>query len=355
MERSMSTNTSPWDEFEQELQTELDQSRRSLKEVSMMLEQSQAELTKLTQKNSTITGQLQQINAQFETIPRADIRNAFMLALDVQQRLLVMRGQLEKLQSDQVSLQRYVATLEKSHKMLLDCAYSPQVGRTGSGSAVLEMVINGQEIVRQRLSQQMHDGPAQALSNFILQTEIATRMFDLNPEQAKEELSNLRTAAMSSFQKVRAFITELRPMMLDDLGLFPTLRRYVDVYKEQTGQDVNLIIKGHERRLESYLEVMIFRAVQELIGNSARHNQDTGKLQTNAQVIIEENQIRVTVVDNGKGFDTELLTQTDGLGLKLIRERVEMLGGFFEIDSTVGQGCKVSFQVPALEAARKPK
>jgi two-component system, NarL family, sensor histidine kinase DegS len=353
MERSMSANTNPWDEFEQELQTELDQARRSLKEVSMMLEQSQSELTKLTQKNAAITGQLQQINGQFESVPRSDIRNAFMLALDVQQRLLVMRGQLEKLQSDQSSLQRYVATLEKSHKMLLDCAYTPQVGRSG-GSAVLEMVINGQEVVRQRLSQQMHDGPAQALSNFILQTEIATRMFDLNPEQAKEELSNLRTAAMSSFQKVRGFITELRPMMLDDLGLFPTLRRYVDVYKEQTGQDVNLIIKGQERRLESYLEVMIFRAVQELIGNTARHNQDTPvRLQTNVQIIIEENQLRVTAVDNGKGFDLESLVQTEGVGLKLIRERVEMLGGFFEVDSTVGQGCKVSFQVPALEAARK--
>jgi two-component system, NarL family, sensor histidine kinase DegS len=354
MERSMSTSANPWDNFEQELQEELEQARRSLKEVVMMLEQSQSELTKLTQKNSAITGQLQQINAVFETVPRTEIRNAFMMALDVQQRLLVMRGQLEKLQSDQTNLERYVNTLEKCHKMLLDCAFSPQVGHTGGGSAVLEMVINGQEVVRQRLSQQMHDGPAQALSNFILQTEIATRMFDLNPEQAKEELSNLRSAAMSSFQKVRGFITELRPMMLDDLGLFPTLRRYVDVYKEQTGQDVNLTIKGQERRLESYLEVMVFRAVQELIGNTARHNMDTPvKLQTNVQVFIEENQLRVLVVDNGKGFDTEILAHTDGVGLKLIRERVEMLGGFFEVESTVGQGCKVSFQVPALEAARK--
>jgi two-component system, NarL family, sensor histidine kinase DegS len=353
MERSLSTNTNPWDDFEQELQSEIEQSRRSLKEVSMMLEQSQSELTKLTQKNSAITGQLQQINAQFETVPRSEIRNSFMMALDVQQRLLVMRGQLEKLQSDQANLQRYVVTLEKCHKMLLDCSYSPQAGRTG-GSAVLEMVINGQELVRQRLSQQMHDGPAQALSNFILQTEIATRMFDLNPEQAKEELSNLRTAAMSSFQKVRGFITELRPMMLDDLGLFPTLRRYVDVYKEQTGQDVNLIIKGQERRLESYLEVMIFRAVQELIGNTARHNMDSPvKLQTNVQVFIEENQLKVIAADNGKGFDPESLAHTEGVGLKLIRERVELLGGFFEIESSVGQGCKVSFQVPALEAEKK--
>jgi two-component system, NarL family, sensor histidine kinase DegS len=352
MERSITAQSNPWEDFEQELQDELEQSRRSLKEVEMMLEQSQSELAKLTQKNSAITGQLQQINVQVESVSRTEIRNSFMLALDVQQRLLVMRGQLEKLQSDQAGLQRYVSTLEKCHKMLLDCAYSPQAGRSG-GPGVLEMVITGQELVRKRLSQQMHDGPAQALSNFILQTEIAMRMFDLGPEQAKEELSNLRTAAMSSFQKVRSFITELRPMMLDDLGLFPTLRRYVDNYKEQTGQEVTLIIKGQERRLESYLEVMIFRAVQELISNSARHNLDAPvKLQTNIQVFIEENQLRVIVADNGKGFDVENLAHTDGVGLKLIRERVEMLGGFFEIESMVGQGCKVSFQVPALEAPR---
>ncbi|MEN4042713.1 MAG: histidine kinase, partial [Anaerolineaceae bacterium] len=318
-----------------------------------MLDQSKAELSKLTQKNSAITGQLQQINAQFETIPRPDMRSAFMSALDVQQRMLVMRGQLEKWQSDQTNLQRYIEMLEKCHKMLLDCAFTPQAGRPG-GSNVLELVINGQELVRQRLSQQMHDGPVQALSNFILQTEIATRMFDLNPTQAKEELANLRTAAMSSFEKVRGFIAELRPMMLDDLGLFPTLQRYIGVYKDQSGQEVNLIIKGQERRLESYLEVMIFRAVQELIGNSARHNLDSPvKLQTTVQIFIEENTLKVVVTDNGKGFDVESLSHQDGIGLKLIKERVDMLGGTFEIETTVGQGCKVSFQVPALGVVGK--
>jgi two-component system sensor histidine kinase DegS len=75
---------------------------------------------------------------------------------------------------------------------------------------------------------------------------------------------------MSTFQKVRSFIFELRPMMLDDLGLFPTLKRYVDALKEQSGVEISLRIKGQERRLEPYLEVMIFRAVQELLGNAIR-------------------------------------------------------------------------------------
>ena len=98
----------------------------------------------------------------------------------------------------------------------------------------METVINSQEAVRQRLSRQMHDGPAQTLSNFIVQTEIAARLFDLDPKRAREELDNLKLVAMQAFQKMRSFIFELRPMMLDDLGLFPTLKRYVDSFKEQS-------------------------------------------------------------------------------------------------------------------------
>jgi two-component system sensor histidine kinase DegS len=192
----------------------------------------------------------------------------------------------------------------------------------------------------------MHDGPAQALSNFIVQAEIINRLFDMEPAKAKEELANLKTSAMATFQKVRSFIFDLRPMMLDDLGLVPTLRRYMDTFKEQTGLDCNLAVKGAERRFEPYVEVMIFRAVQELMGNAARHNTDNPvKIQVNVQLTIEENLVKVIVSDNGKGFDSEAVAQKGGLGLKLIRDRAEMLGGYFEVDSREGQGCRVTFQV----------
>jgi two-component system sensor histidine kinase DegS len=92
---------------------------------------------------------------------------------------------------------------------------------------------------------------------------------------------------------------------------------------------------------------MIFRGVQELIGNVVRHNPDrTMKIKIKIQISIGDNMIRVMVGDNGKGFATDTLTSTAGLGLKLIRERVEMLGGSMDIESSSGQGCRVSFQVP---------
>jgi two-component system sensor histidine kinase DegS len=162
--------------------------------------------------------------------------------------------------------------------------------------------------------------------------------------QAREELNNLKSSAMSTFQKVRNFIFELRPMMLDDLGLSPTIKRYADTFKEQTGMDVSVAISGQERRLESYMEVMVFRALQELLGNTARHSQASS---VKAMIDMSENSVRVTVDDNGKGFNPESLKQGNSLGLNLIRDRVEMLGGTFDLDSTIGKGTKVMFSIPA--------
>jgi two-component system sensor histidine kinase DegS len=205
------------------------------------------------------------------------------------------------------------------------------------------MVVNAQEAERQRLSRQMHDGPAQAMANFILQTEIAMRLQDIDPKKAKDELASLKAAAMGTFQKLRNFIFELRPMMLDDLGLAPTIRKHVEAFKEQSGLDAVVSVTGTERRLEPYLEVMIFRAVQELLGNAARHSQAAA---VKIQLDMGHDAIRVSVDDNGRGFDPEAAIETSSLGLRLIRERSEMLGGNFSVDTAPGQGARIMFTVP---------
>jgi two-component system sensor histidine kinase DegS len=338
------------------LKEDLDQSQRTLQEITMMIEQSQAELARLTQRNASITGNLQTILSQIETVPRQDIRSAYSNAMDAQQRLLMMRGQLDKLQGDQNYLQKYIQMLEKVEGVVGDGAVGGSGPRKGTGSAILELVVKAQEAERLRLSRQMHDGPAQALSNFIVQTEIASRLFELDPSRAKDELNNLKQAALGTFQKVRTFIFELRPMSLDDLGLYPTIKRYAEAFKEQTGYDVTLTLTGQEKRFESFVEVLTFRALQELMGNAFRHNLDApSKVQITVIIMVEDNLIKVSVSDNGKGFDPALLVNSEGIGLKLIRERVEMLGGYMDIDAVPGQGSKITFQVPCIEPGGMPQ
>jgi two-component system sensor histidine kinase DegS len=339
-----------WDSIKKDIRAELDQSRRELKEISLMIEQSQLEVNKLQQRNSSISAHLQQSQSQFDSVSKADVRMAYDAALDAQQRLFVMRGQIDKLQSDQAHIERYLKILEHVQQAI-ESGGSGLDGSTTGLSAMaqtVEMIIQAQEAERQRLARQMHDGPAQALSNFILQSEIAMRLFDIDQNRAKEELASVKAAAATTFQKVRDFIFELRPMMLDDLGLAPTLNRYIEAYKEQSGMEIRLISSGMEQRLESYLEVMIFRAIQELLGNAARHSQAT---QVKVQIDASDTAVRVSVEDNGRGFDVENMGEKGGMGLKVICDRVEMLGGRIDIHSTIGQGTHILFQIPATKTA----
>ncbi len=336
---------SPWDGLKEMARQNQEQVRRELKEIVMLIEQSQLEVNKLTQRNASITSQLQQVQGQFDSMPRADIRMAYDSALDAQQRLFVMRGQLDKLQSDKQNKEIYLNLLDRVLQTLESSPAQPsrQKGFSPSTVNTVEMIIQAQESERQKLARQMHDGPAQALSNFILQTEIAMRLFDLDQAKAKEELVTLKAAATTTFQKVRDFIFNLRPMMLDDLGLVPTLTRYIEATKDQTGIDMRITSSGIEQRLEPYLEVMIFRAVQELVGNAVRHSQAA---QIRVQLDVTEGNVRLSAEDNGRGFSVETLAEHTGMGIKLIKERVEMLGGEITIDSVIGQGTRVVFLVP---------
>ena len=336
-----------WDALREEIRVELDQSRRERKEIALLIEQSQLEVNKLAQRNASITAHLHQMHTQFEGLPRADIRMAYDSALDAQQRLFTMRGQLEKLQSDQTHMERHETILERVLSTLENGV--PQDAHSAGKVAIVEtveMMIQSQEAERQRLSRQMHDGPAQALSNFILQTEIAMRLFDIDQAKAREELASLKNTATSTFQLVRNFIFDLRPMMLDDLGITPTLKRYIESIKDKNGVDVRLIVTGVERRLEPFLEVMLFRAVQELLGNAIRNGQAT---EVKVHLDISDSLVKIVVEDNGGGVDMENVEKEGGVGLKVIQERVEMLGGLFEVVSMIGQGTRINFQIPAAK------
>jgi two-component system sensor histidine kinase DegS len=330
----------------QALLTEIDQevnnTQNEAKEIDLLLEQSKGEVDKLTQRNATINAHLQQIQSQIDQVPPSDIRVAYDAALEAQQRLVVMRGQLEKLQSDRSHLERSLEQLKKIRDGIKTDAPETKEGR--SPMASIEVMTQAQEAERQRLSRQMHDGPAQALSNFILQTEIAMRLFEVDQDQARQELNSLKQAASSTFQKIRDFIFDLRPMMLDDLGLVPTIKRYATNLAEKSGMEIGVNVSGSERRLEPYLEVIIFRAIQELLNNNSLHNQASS---IKVQLDIGERIVRASIEDNGRGFDPRAIPDEAELTVKALRERMEMLGGTFELDSVVGQGARINFSMPA--------
>jgi two-component system sensor histidine kinase DegS len=193
----------------------------------------------------------------------------------------------------------------------------------------------------------MHDGPAQSLSNLVLQAEVCERLLDKDPSQIRTELKNLKNAVNTTFQKTRSFIFDLRPMMLDDLGLVPTLKRYVEELEIKSGLQTSLNVIGSEARFESHTEVIVFRAVQVLLDNVIKHAQAS-----HAQVTLDilDDGISVTVEDDGSGFNVDEALQRAEVqkvsGLTNVMDQVKMLGGTVDIDSEVGRGTVVGFSIP---------
>ena len=333
-------------DIKQMVRNELDQAVKALAEVNMMIEQSQREIELLSQRNAAITSHLSQVQTQADYMPPADIRSAYTAAMDAQQRLLVMRGRMEKLAGDKIVYEKLVTILTQIN----DGFQAGFNGSTGESGTILDKLIQAQEAERERLSHQMHDGPAQILSNFIIHAEIAARTLDVDPKQARQELENLKQSAAKAFQEIRTYIFELRPMMLDDLGLSPTMKRYVASFADQTGIDTQIVVYGDEdRRYSKTQEIVIFRAIQELMSNSMLHNPDQRlQMQIKIELTSDDQGLQVSIKDNGKGFNyDEVNRNSSGYGLKLIRERVEMLQGTMDIKTAPSRGCTVTINIPA--------
>ncbi|MBC7249576.1 MAG: histidine kinase dimerization/phosphoacceptor domain-containing protein, partial [Anaerolineae bacterium] len=167
--------TSPLQQFIQECHKEFEQTQKELKEIDLLIQQSSGEVDRLARRNAQITNRLRQIEANFDTVPRSETYTA---AQESQKRLFMMKGQLEKLQSDQQHLQKYADLLRRFLEIadqempIIEAAAAPGSGPKTASQQMVVRIIEAQESERQHLARQMHDGPAQSLTNLILQAEI---------------------------------------------------------------------------------------------------------------------------------------------------------------------------------------
>lgn len=331
----------------QETISEHERTENELNEIGVLVKQSAAEVERLSQHNTRVGNYLSQLLTNFDTIPREDIKEGYEALINAQQRLFTMSGQLEKLESDYRNLDRLV-TLQR---LLMETTEGmedlPTVRQQTRDQSNFIRVIQSEEAARQSLVRRMHDGPASSLSNFILQAEICQRFFDTDPGRARVELNALKKSATETFREVKDFIFDLRPMMLDDLGVVPTLRRYVESVEDKNEISVSISVTGIERRLEEHIEVTIFRGVQELLTNARIHGQASS-----AQILLDMDTDRILVVveDDGTGFNVEETVRGESsrptIGLPTLRERIEMLGGTLTIQSNLGQGTRAEYSIP---------
>lgn len=207
---------------------------------------------------------------------------------------------------------------------------------------VVKAIIRAQEEERKSIAREIHDGPAQAISNVVIRAEICRHLGSGN-ENLIEELDGLKGTANSSLEDIRRIILNLRPMHLDDLGLVYAIKKYCEEFEKQTGIKVVLECSGDERRFEETTEISIFRVIQEILNNARKHSKADKII---IQINITPLNISVKITDNGIGFDPDKVDYTKHFGIKGICERVNLLEGTVEIKSKINKGTAIFIEIP---------
>jgi len=211
----------------------------------------------------------------------------------------------------------------------------------------LKEITKAQEEERKRIARELHDSSAQNLIALLHQLDnLLTDKTKLPVSEAKA-LWGFYEQIRDTLQEVRRFSRDLRPSVLDDLGLLPALEWVTEDLKSTYWIEVGLKVLGDERRLFPETELLLFRIVQEALRNIAKHAEAT---KAEVEVKFDEDKVTVTISDNGKGFKPPeslgALTPTGKLGLAGMQERVQLLGGRLKLESKPGKGTKIFVEAP---------
>jgi two-component system, NarL family, sensor histidine kinase DegS len=333
---------------------------QELLEVKMLTKQTIEEADKLEIQTRLSRQRLAEVSKDFSLYSEEEIREAYEKAHELHMELAMIREREKQLRLRRDELERRLVglkeTIERAEHLVgqitvvLDYLNSDfrQVGEFIEGAKQKQefglKIIEAQEEERKRLSREIHDGPAQTLAHAILHSDFIEKVLkDRGIEAAIAEIRDFKKMVRSALYEVRRIIYDLRPMALDDLGLIPTLRKYLQTIEDYNREiTVSFVHIGEEVRLPARMEVAVFRLVQESVQNALKHAEAT---EIQVRMEMNNNQLLVMVKDNGKGFDTTVKKE-NAFGLIGMKERVELLQGTLTIRSKIGFGTTIFIRIP---------
>ena len=212
--------------------------------------------------------------------------------------------------------------------------------------------MNLQERDRQRIARDLHDSTVQNLTSLIHKIQLCLRLVDMDPVRTKLELGSMTNTLKAVINELREIIYNLKPMSLEDLGLLLTVERYAN--QLMMNHDIKVRI-SHNDEIDDILPVIklsLFRLIQEACNNAIKHAESKN---IDIKIYFKKNQVSVTVIDDGKGFDLDCIgdnAQKDysGYGLSIMKERVYLLSGTMKLDSTINKGTIVTITVPIFKS-----
>ncbi|CAM3557407.1 two-component sensor histidine kinase DegS [Aeromicrobium ponti] len=331
-----------------------------LREVKHLVIKTIEEGDKLDIQTRFARKRLSEVSMHFKDYTEAEVRDAYEKAHQLQMDLSMNRQIEKQLRDRRDDIERRLLgvseTIERAESLVSQISVVmnyltsdlKQMGEIIEDARMKQefglKIIEAQEEERKRLSREIHDGPAQMMANVMMRSDLIERVYnERGGDEAIIEIKSLKKMVRSALYEVRRIIYDLRPMALDDLGLVPTLKKYLQTIEEyHSTTKIKFANVGEEVRLPPQYEVALFRLIQESVTNALKH------ANTNEIIVkMEINKTRVVVIvkDNGKGFDIRE-KKAESFGIIGMRERVELLEGQISIDSSIGKGTIVIIQIP---------
>jgi len=219
--------------------------------------------------------------------------------------------------------------------------------------ALLQHALTAQEQERKRIARELHDETSQAITSLTLNLQAIITIAEMKGIGDADFLEKVRTThsfAVHAGHEIVRLMKELRPSLLDELGMPAAIHRYAKDTLQARGINVTAEFNGTDERFPPEVEVTLFRVAQGLIGNILEHSEAKNTL---IKLECDEKECRLYIEDDGKGFDVRKLTRIDpsgrGAGLFTLKERVSLAGGHCHINSRPGQGTKVTVKVPLTQ------
>lgn len=207
-----------------------------------------------------------------------------------------------------------------------------------------------EESERKKFSRELHDSLGQVLTTLKINLDLSGATMQEDILKSKEYIDECRNLVDEAIREVKQISYDLRPLVLDDFGLNAALRVQASQFQKRVGISTFLNLEAEDRRFDPTVETVIYRIVQEVLTNIAKHSRAT---RVNIQLFKRDNVLALTVSDNGIGFDVDKLSKREEqeahFGLRNIQERVEFLGGKLYIDSTMGKGTEISVELVLKE------
>jgi two-component system sensor histidine kinase DegS len=248
-------------------------------------------------------------------------------------------------QTELAKLEIALRNLESTRAFLGRGEATVKVGGATLPTEMQMRIVEAQEFERSRLAQEIHDGPAQVLSNAIFQVEYIERVIEQDDRLARTELRFLRELLRRELGSVRTFISQLRPPVLDELGLEGAVGDAVARTTALTGLAISTELTAPADRLTEAQQTVVLRVVQEALQNVRKHG---GASSVIVASVIDGEAWVLTVRDDGRGFDVGAVAARGrrNFGLQFMQERAELIGAHFEVQSRPDGGTIVRLAIP---------